>query len=69
MYAVPLVNMPAEGTYTAQDCNCLVVMQCTWTIETSAHLLMLNLLAVPLQSEDVASEWFKPKLRHCCREC
>ena len=47
--------MPAEGTCTAQDCDCAVVMQCAWTIKISAYILSLNsgsnlpLTARPLQ--------------------
>jgi len=40
---VPLLSMPAEGTCTAHDCDYVVVTQCISIIETSAHMLMLNL--------------------------
>jgi len=34
--------MPAEGTCTAQDCDCVVVMQCTWTIERKEKITLFG---------------------------
>ena len=47
-------------------CNCVVVMLCTWTIETSAHVLTLKLplTAVPLQVKMLHQSGLHPKLRH-----